>query len=230
MVSKKDIVNVAMWTSIIDISLASTFAVTTLLLNDEEMRIRLRLGFNSMVASSVAGMIEGRYLVSMSQRYEPKDLRNLVNLVLGVSATSFGILNGYGSSKLEDMNLASCVTVGIYSAMLTTIQSFTALVISSNFRPLKLPDFIIDRKEASNLKLKQVLSYDESQDKDIFETLERYNKVYKKMLTRLGTPYEMAKITNNKGVAKRIVEKNNKLILQSLLGYKIAKDNARRIN
>ena len=226
MLSKKDITNVALWTSIIDLALASTVAITTSTINQDKLRTVARIGFNSMICPTVAGLIEGGHLASMKHKYNRKDLQILECLVLGVSCATFATLNAYNSSTFEDMDVGKCTLVGVLTGFAITLQTFSTLEIGSNLQPLKFPDIAKDPKEEAALELKEVLSYDRSSDKDIFETLERYNKVYKKMLTTLGTPYEMAKITNNNDIAKKIGEKNHELILQALLVSKFQKDNA----
>ena len=225
MLRKKDITNVALWTSIIDLALASTVAITTSTISQNKIRTVARVGFNSMISPTVAGLIEGGHLASMRHTYNRKDLQILECLVLGISCATFATLNAYNSSIFEDMDVGKSALVGVLTGFAITLQTFSALEIGSNLHPLKLIDIAKDRKEEASLKLKEVLSYDGSLDKDIFETLERYNKVYKKMFTTLGTPYEMAKITNNEQVARKIGEKNNELILQALLVSKFEKDN-----
>ena len=229
MLRKKDITNVALWTSIIDLALASTVAITTSTISQNKIRTVARVGFNSMISPTVAGLIEGGHLASMRHTYNRKDLQILECLVLGISCATFATLNAYNSSTFEDMDVAKCALVGVLTGFAITLQTFSAIEIGSNLHPLKFPDIAKDRKEEAALKLKEVLSYDGSSDKDIFETLERYNKVYKKMFTTLGTPYEMARITNNNDIAKKIGEKNHQLVLQALLDSKFARDNAMSI-
>lgn len=58
---------------------------------------------------------------------------------------------------------------------------------------------------------------------DVFKALEKYNKVYSRKFTTVGTPIEMAKRENNKGLVKELVKKNNELILSGLYCVRNAK-------
>ena len=112
--------------------------------------------------------------------------------------------------------------ISMSAAVMSMILTLGMFSSGLEMEPLRFPTF----EEKASLKLQEILAYDGSRDKDIFETLERYNEVYKTMFTTLGTPYEMAKITNNREAKKEILEKNNQLILQGLLTNKFARDNA----
>ena len=51
---------------------------------------------------------------------------------------------------------------------------------------------------------------------DVFKALEKYNKVYNRKFTEVGTPIEMAKRANKPELARELSRKNNELILSGL--------------
>ena len=242
MVSKKDLLDVVAWASISAVIGVSASTVVPLFVQDDKKRALLKAGLNILSGSISGGIIGGRHVASMKDKYDDQDLDFL--LLSAVASTSIicGMLAGYSgmpiiSDKQDSINHLTNTQNNLKQGMelmaewcsVTMIFGLVSLILSleiaSNgleMTPLRFPNF----EEKASLKLKEVLSYDERQDKDIFKTLERYNKVYKKMFTKLGTPYEMAKITNNKEVAKKIDDKNNQLIVQALLQSKFSKDNA----
>ena len=242
MVSKKDLLDVVAWASISAVMGVSASSVMPLFAQDDKIRALLKAGLNILSGSISGGIIGGRHVASMKDKYNNQDLDVLMFSAVASTSIICGVLAGYSgmptiygkqdsinyitndqNSPEQGMELVSewCGMTMVFGVM-SLILSLGMTTNGLEMTPLRFPNF----EEKASLKLKEVLSYDERQDKDIFKTLERYNKVYKKMFTKLGTPYEMAKITNNKEVARKIDDKNNQLIVQALLQSKFSKDNA----
>lgn len=72
----------------------------------------------------------------------------------------------------------------------------------------------LDKKNA--ICLEKALKDLKNTKDDVFKTLEKYNKVYNRKFTEVGTPIEMAKRANKPELARELSRKNNELILSGL--------------
>lgn len=242
MVSKKDILDVALWSSISAVMGVSIASITPVFTEDYSRAALMKACVEVFMGSETGGIIGGRHIASMKDRYNTQEIEPLILATVASTSAICGILGGYvalpttyGQDSISygainkdslEPGMEFAVEWCGMSMFFGTISFILALGATSQgleMMPLRFPT----REEKANLKLKEVLSYDERRDKDIFKTLERYNKVYTKMFTRLGTPYEMAKFTNNEEAAKKIVDKNEQLILTALLANRHARDNVK---
>ena len=248
MIRKQDIASLTGWSleggfanSIIPLTIA---VVSTSLL--EFMQDRVAIDFESIIvggfAAAGAARDGCRHVVSLRNNYRPQELKwatgLIVPLVAGLCTSAYGAIGELVSKyalHAEGVNVAGVsgamfiygLTIAAFINTVFEIDTQTGRSIEGlNIAALRQREqYGLETLERKNEKaLKIALEKIQTSNDNVYELLEKYNKVYKRKFTKLGTVIEMADRANDKDLKKELQIKNNELILCALLNYNNAKN------
>lgn len=172
--------------------------------------------FSTLMGATVGALIGSSNVASMIERYEERILNKNKAIIISSVGAMLGVMNACSNalitSKLlnKDINKLEPIVLGAVGASTSYMLS---KVCGLNLPPIS-KDTV--KAEISKSCIRRVLYEIKQKDTDIFKVLEKYNKVYKKGFITIGTPMEIAKMVNEKEVAKELIRKNNELILGGL--------------